>query len=268
MKPFAIAFGIVCGGAAVLFGLAFALLSLVAPLQTAASTAVAPAGAVIAAFPKVAELLEQQESRKRLAAGSRKPVYDFLGFQITWPLMVVYGTIALSFLGQVAGGVAGLMLGLAGSSFEGENAPNAGGAMGILTIIVTIFGAYFVGRWVGARTSRLGIVTMLLIAPITAALQVGLDVLFVPDEVYRGLLGSERLAFFGILVRIATISFLIIVPGLIGYWRGHRQRLSKYLNYLLSVLPPQTRDVVVGLAYEEAQKVVQAMRGVRASDRA
>src|SRR5713101_5742479 len=126
MKPFAIAFGIVCGGAAVLFGLAFALLSLVAPLQTAASTALASAGAVIAAFPKVAELLEQQESRKRLAAGRRKPVYDFLGFQITWPLMVVYGTIALSFLGQMASGVAGLMLGLVGSSFEGENAPNAG----------------------------------------------------------------------------------------------------------------------------------------------
>jgi hypothetical protein len=268
MKPFAIAFGIVCGGAAVLFGLAFALLSLFAPLQAAASTALAPAGAVIAAFPKVAELLEQQESRKRLAAGRRKPVYDFLGFQIAWPLMVVYGTIALSFLGQVAGGVAGIMLAPVMSSFEGENAPNAGFAVGVLSIIVTIVGAYFVGRWVGARTSRLGIVTMLLIAPITAAFQVGLDVLVVPDEVYRGMVGSERLAFFGILKRIASISFLIIVPGLIGYWGGQRQRLSKYLKYLLSVLPPQTRDVVVELAYEEAQKVVSAMTGVRASDRA
>src|SRR5262245_58317041 len=186
MKPFAIAFGIVCGGAAVLFGLAFALL----PMQAAASTAVVPAGAVIAAFPKVAEHLEQQESRKRLAAGTRKPVYDFLGFQIAWPLMVVYGTIALSFLGQMASGVAGIMLGAVNIPFEGENAPNAVVAMGVLTIIVTIIGAYFVGRWVGARTLRLGIVTMLLIAPITAAFQVGLDVLVIPDETYRDMFGS------------------------------------------------------------------------------
>src|SRR4029077_6742618 len=107
-----------------------------------------------------------------------------------------------------------------------------------------------------------------LIAPITAAFLVGLDVLVVPDEAYRGMFGFERLSIFGILKRIATISFLIIVPGLIGYWRGQRQRLSKYLNYLLSVLPPQTRDTVVDLAYGEAQKVVPAMRGVRNSDRA
>ena len=80
--------------------------------------------------------------------------------------------------------------------------------------------------------------------------------------------GSEGLTFFEILKRFAIISFIIVVPGLIGYWRGQRQRLSKYLDYLLHVLPPQDRDTVVDLAYGEAQKVAAAVGSVRPSDRA
>ena len=69
------------------------------------------------------------------------------------------------------------------------------------------------------------------------------------------------------LKRIIIISLIVIVPGLIGYWRGKRQSLSKYLYYLLSVLPPQTRDTVVELAFEEAQKVSAAARDARPSIR-
>jgi hypothetical protein len=75
--------------------------------------------------------------------------------------------------------------------------------------------------------------------------------------------GSEGVAFFGILMRITKTAFIIVVPGLIGYWRGQRQRLSKYLDYLLSVLPQQTRDTVVDLAFEEAQKVAATVGEVR-----
>jgi hypothetical protein len=266
MKLFAIAFGIVCGVAAGLFGLTFALLSFFEYPQ-AVLAAGALAGTVITAFPKVAEFLERQEGRKSLAAGRGKPVYDFHGFQIAWPLMLVYGTVLLSFLLQAISMIAGIVLGSV-ISFEVENAPKVAGAGGLLTMIMMIFAAYFVGRWIGARTSRLGIVTMFLIAPLTAAITVGTDVLFMSDEWYRSYNASERLAFFGILMRITKISFLIIVPGLIGYWRGQRQRLSKYLDYLLGVLPPQTRDIVVELAFEEAQKVSAAVGDARPSDRA
>jgi hypothetical protein len=220
---------------------------------------------VITTFPKVAELLEQQESRKRLTAGTRKPVYDFRGFQIAWPLMVVYGTVALSFVGQAAAGIAGIVLAQA-MLFEGEIAPKAAVATGLFGTIATIFAAYLVGRWIGARTSRFGIVAMLLIAPLTAVAAVGMDVLLA--TVFTGVADLGRLAFSGIPMRITFISFIIIVPGLIGYWRGQRQRLSKYLDYLLSVLPQPTRDTVVDLAFEEAQKVAAAAGEARPSDRA
>jgi hypothetical protein len=264
MKLLAISLGIVSSVAAVFFALAFALHLESSQAVTAGITF---AGLVLSTFPKVAEFLEQQASRKRLAAGRRKPVYDFRGFQIAWPLMVVYGTVALSLVGQTAAGIAGLILASV-MSFEGENAPKAAMATGVFGIIATIFGAYLVGRWIGARTSRLGIVAMLLIAPLTAVAGVELDVLLMPDEVYRGTFGSEGLAFFGILMRITKTAFIIVVPGLIGYWRGQRRRLSKYLDYLLSVLPQQTRDTVVDLAFEEAQKVAATVGEVRPSDRA
>lgn len=266
MKLSAIAFGIVCGVAAGLFVLTFVLLSVFEFPQPAIAAGYL-AAAVLATFPKVAESLEQQEGRKSLAAGRRAPIYDFRGFQIAWPLMVVYGTVVLWCAIEAAAGIAGLLLGQV-LPFEGEDIFKSVFAATVPAAMITILGSYFVGRWIGARTSRLGIVTMLLIAFLTTAAAVGLDVFGLPDKLYKDLYGSERLAFFGILSRFTRGSFIIIVPGLIGYWRGQRQRLSKYLDYLLRVLPPQTRDTVVELAFEEAQKVSAAVRDVRPSDRA
>jgi hypothetical protein len=263
MKLFAIAFGIACSVAAGLFVLTFVLLSFFGyPQDKAGLAAAALAGPVITAFPKVAEFLEQQQGRKRIAAGRRKPVYDFRGFHIEWPLMVVYGTVLLVVLLQAAGFLSAFMLSPLMPSPDSKNASKFEAVRNLETAVIVISAAYFVGRWIGARISRLGIVTMLLIAALAPA--AGL----LSDEIYRRIAGSERLAFFEILRQTAFTSFIIVVPGLIGYWRGQRQRLSKYLDYLLSVLPSQTRDTVVELAYEEAQKVSASVGDVRPSDRA
>ena len=45
---------------------------------------------------------------------------------------------------------------------------------------------------------------------------------------------------------------------LIGYWRGRKHRLSKYLYYLLGVLSPEARHAVIELAVEEAQRAASA----------
>jgi len=54
---------------------------------------------------------------------------------------------------------------------------------------------------------------------------------------------------------------VLMVPALLGYWRGRKLRLSKYLYYLLGVLPKETRDAVVELAFDEAQKISKARQG-------
>jgi hypothetical protein len=47
----------------------------------------------------------------------------------------------------------------------------------------------------------------------------------------------------------------LICTGLIGYRRGRKYRLSRYLHYLLDVLPAETRDTVIDLAFDEARKI-------------
>src|SRR5262249_35408669 len=149
------------GVAAVLFGATFALLRLLEYTEPQAQAIAASlAGPVILSFPKVAEFLEQQESKKRLAGGIPKPVYDFRGFQIAWPLMVLYGTVMLMSLALVVSSIAGMMVVSVGGSYQGDKAPAATAAESLLNLIITFFGAYLVGRWIGARASRMGVVTM------------------------------------------------------------------------------------------------------------
>ena len=95
---------------------------------------------------------------------------------------------------------------------------------------------------------------MLLVAVFTAAGVVATDVLVLSDEAYMDMFEVNRLEPAYILSRIAKIILFILVPGLLGYWRGQKFRLSKYLHYLLGVLPTETRDLVIDLAFEEAQK--------------
>ena len=45
------------------------------------------------------------------------------------------------------------------------------------------------------------------------------------------------------------------VPGLIGVWRGKRMRLTRYLGYLLSRLPMDTRFAIVNMVYDEVNRL-------------
>jgi hypothetical protein len=51
---------------------------------------------------------------------------------------------------------------------------------------------------------------------------------------------------------VTSVEFAL--AGLLGIWRGRRRRLAGYLEYLLSVLPLESRGALVDLAYEEAKR--------------
>jgi hypothetical protein len=169
--------------------------------------------------------------------------------------MIVYGTAVLWCLVQ-AGGLAVLVF-----------LPRADDLTGMLAILVQmsnlviVVAAYFVGRWVGTRCSQRGVITICLIAALAATSLVVADtLLFAPDEAYTGVFKQERFGVRDNLTRIGRILPFTIVPLFIGYWRGRKQRLSKYLHYLLGVLPAETRDVTVELAFDEAKKVAGRAR--------
>jgi hypothetical protein len=247
MKLFAIALGIVCGVAAVLFGAAFGVLTLLQRPE-AVSAAGTLAGLPILAFAKVAEVLEREQGKKSLAAGKRTSIYDFHQFQIAWPLMVLYGTILLFAIVEVTGLVVA-----AANDLELKQTVQM---MPFTAFPVAILGMYFVGRWIGTRCSQRGIIAIVLVAILAPVLLEAFDESVIPDEAYRNMFNHDRLDF-GFLLPVLSLRIcLFTVAGLLGYWRGHKQKLSKYLHYLLGVLPSETRDAVVDLAFEEAQKVL------------
>ena len=206
--------------------------------------------------PKIAQVLERDEGRKSIAAGRRKPVYDFGSFRIAWPLMVVYGTVTVAGILSIGSFLLGVLLGY----LAGEKALKDDDVLFALALIpfsAGLFAMYFVGRWIGTRCSRYGIATVLLVALCTSCLLTASEWLSLSDEMYKQVHQWERTspyAFLPIVFQFVTLS----ATGLVGYWRGYRHRLSKYFSYLLSVLPSDTRAIVVALAYQEAQKVAAA----------
>ena len=80
MKLFAIAFGIVCGVAAVLFGVAFVLLRLFEYPQPQAAAGTL-AGVVILAFPKVAEFLSSRRAKRGWPLEGGSPSTTFADFR-------------------------------------------------------------------------------------------------------------------------------------------------------------------------------------------
>jgi hypothetical protein len=245
MKLFATALCAICGIAAALFLIGLVLLSQFWEPPQAIQAAVALAGLPMLTFPKLIEVLEQQQGRKNLAAGKQAPIYDFKGYQIAWPLMALYGFLVLytvgtafTVLGYALAQTIGLVSGV--DLTESELIKY----LQLQDIIVTAALSYFVGRWIGTRCSSKGMIAILLIIFLSTAMDLIFNFMF-PDE--PGYFPTK-------LLSLISLPFAISA-GIIGYRRGRKYRLSRYLHYLLSVLPPETRDTVIDLAFGEAQKI-------------
>ena len=200
------------------------------------------------AFPKVLEALEQREGRESFAAGNQSPIYDFSGFQLAWPLMALSGFLLLISVDLISTLPAVFIDNYVTYISPGINkSVRSAYRLGLILSTnwpVMIFCAYLLGRWIGTRCSRRGIIAVLLAIGSTA-IMLTYDLLS-PDE--------DELEPSEMVLDLLRFPFLI-GAGLIGYWRGQKYRLSRYLHYLMKVLPLETRDTVIQLAFEEAQKV-------------
>jgi hypothetical protein len=246
-KLFSTALLIVCGTAAALFALSFTLFSFLWGNSQAIQLAGGLTGLPILAFPKVLEALEQREGRENFAAGNESPIYDFSGFQLAWPLMALSGCLLLISVDLISTTPTVFIDDYVAHTFADINkSMRSAYRLGLILLTnwpVMIFCAYLVGRWIGSRCSRRGIIAVLL-AISSTAIMLTFDLLS-PDE--------DELEPSEMVLDLLRFPFLICA-GLIGYWRGQKYRLSKYLHYLLDVLPAETRDAFIDLAFEEAQK--------------
>lgn len=221
----------------------------------------------IAALPFVgcvhyAEMLEQRHVRMSLWPDRPTAVPTLHGYVISPIVMLAYGTVIVLAVAEFASGLTGILAGgmsallTEGKSLQ-ELAPKLPLVIGLLALLVAVpiqlLGGYVVGKWIGARCARNGLIVMLGSAAAGAVLLRGIDYLISPPEHFKALFGQEKSA--GVLLLAAIGPFAVFsIGGLIGYWRGRRRKLSSYLHYLLSVLPNDTRNLIVDLAFEEAQR--------------
>lgn len=247
MKYLAIALGVSIALGLVLFGIAY-------PLLKNAEMAEGLAALPIVGSHHIADMLERQEARRSLAPDRATSISTLKGYEIAWYALAAYGTVILVAVVQFAGGIVGLIMGIVTAGSQQDLGQNGIAAVAVVSIPVQLIGAFFVGRWIGTRSApRAGLAAVFAVAAATAILSRAIDLSTMASADIKAAYGDISV---GSFLGLCIMSFVIFgASGLLGYWRGTLRRQSGYMSYLLGVLPADTRDTLVNLAYEEAEKV-------------
>jgi len=245
MKHLSIAFGISLGASIILF----AILHLAFHMDAHGAAGIA--GLPFIAAHHLCEMLERKDAKKHLASTPEKSIYTYDGFAISWKIMLIFGAMILAGMMQAFGFIGFIVASLFFEPGVVAGEPRLGLA---ISLPMNLIGCFIVGRWIGTRCAKNAALTVLLVPFLGIFAAKLLDFAIVsPDDFKRAFDQDKNFGTFVLQVLIASTLFLI--PAFLGFWRGRVVRLSRYLRYLLGVLPKDTREVLVNLAYEEAQNL-------------
>jgi hypothetical protein len=200
-----------------------------------------------------AELIEKHDAKRHLASGKQGAAIPSLdGFSISWPLITTYSTIILiavtEFLSLLTGAIA---------AHSGLNRTGAMTALVLVGFLIQLLAGYFVGRWIGIRGRNHGLMALFAAALLSPIIERTIESYFLSADEFRTLFGVER----GLPVMAVSVAVgfaVLFLPGVLGYWRGKKQRLTKYLGFLLAILPEDTQAALVDLAVQEANALHNA----------
>jgi len=238
MRTLLIAFGLICAAIAA----AFACLVMVGMEEKGAAQL---AAALLAGIPYLKSTLDKNAEQKAQGAPVIRP---FAGYVINPGLATAYAACMVLGVMLFASGVGGLVaMGHASSMQETLQ------IAALVAFVIVAPAVFFIGRWIGRRVTRLGIPVIIAAAIVARTLATYIDYQVLPHDVNNAITPFDVASAYGPLLNILTGSLVLGGIALVGYWRGTRQRLSCYLAYLLRAVPPQTRDAIVDLAYDEAR---------------
>jgi hypothetical protein len=196
----------------------------------------------------VHQVLEKREIKLNLRA-LPKGVVTFEGFSLPWYQMLVYGTLIFAALKQFGGLIGGLTAGFAGVS-------SSGGALLAIAIVVAnlvaIVGVYAICFWIGTRCDKYSYLVAIAVPLLGHVIGASIDFLALSASEFSNFFGQPKSASF-FLQGVIVGTLIVVIFALLGVWRGRRARLSAYLSYLLGILPPDTRNTIVDLTYEEVK---------------
>jgi hypothetical protein len=215
----------------------------------------------LTAWPSISSWLEHFEAKQSSIPGKAMAIRSFGEFSISFPVAVAVGTIVGLAIFNIAGFFSGFGAGMVTSQAP-ELAEKKGtlfqaGAVGVLPVLLV--GFYFLGSWLGSRCSRNGILAVVLMALLTAIINKLSELLVTSPEEWQSLYQLERTVLNLFVMGFGQFAFILVL-GLLGFWRGRRERTSKYMGYLLSALPEETQNTLVDLAFEEVRKIVETRR--------
>ena len=178
------------------------------------------------------------------------PIVPREGFGWSAKKMVILGSVMFIVL-RISGTVMGTMLGIVSLVLLPIN-------LFFLSIycslLFSIFGIFFVGRWIGHRCTNRGISVVLLVVFVSQIFIWGMDIVYLGAPEYIAILSGIGISPWYMFLPPLTLSGI----GLIGYWRGRRHRPSRYLDYLIGMLPSDTQNTLVDLAYSETKRLKSA----------
>jgi hypothetical protein len=243
MRHVGVALGIVCGLVLIFFAAAYLVSG---DIHVAEGAGTLPFLGCV----HIAEMLDRRETRSGVAAASAATIPTFKDFRVRWSIVVLYGTLAMWAIDFFSGFFGGAVIEIV----DDQDSLARSFAVLCAATPIELVAGFMVGRWIGIRCERWPRAAVVLVAFAGALLSNGLG------ETTNWLVGGgpELMRNWAIdFAAFIAISFAQLgIAGLVGEAVGRRRKLSAYLNYLMSVLPPATSNILVSLAYEEAQKRV------------
>jgi hypothetical protein len=247
---------------AISFGMGIALFLIAHAIFPDVQIAAAIAAVPITACHHIAEMLERRQTRESITSHHAAAIRSLSGFTIAWPLLVAHTTVFLIGIGLLATVFGALLIGFLFGAEADFTLTQGIGAI-VAAAPIALFGGFVVGRRIGSRCARPSGWTVLLVAAVASLVLNGLGAtaVWLGADTAPPVFGSTPLH--DLVIETAATFTTFAVAGLLGHRQGRKRRIAEYMDYLLGVLPPDTRNLLVELAYEEAQKVAAAPPAAR-----
>jgi hypothetical protein len=217
-------------------------------LQVQKEIAGSAAGVFLGALPYVHKRFERY-AKTPIPALKRDAVVTFDSFALPDLVLFVYATFVAIAASQLIGGFS-LAITEGAAAFDNMAAPVAG----LLSAPLQLFTAFVIGRWVGVRSGRRGVLIVVTAFGVSISAEHVLRLVFMSDTEFAATFGVDRTVVI-VLAQWGGGIVLWTLLALFGFWRGRKRRLSQYADYLLRKLPPETRDTVLLLLREEVARL-------------
>ncbi len=215
----------------------------------------------VAGFPLLAsghlyEGLERRLAKEGLLAGTDERLVDLAGFALKWyqflPLAI------LLFLGAV--NAISAYIAFAATATDNDFSLQL---IGLLELPGNMGISFLIGRWLGSRSRSLPAGMGLFVIAVVLSLIADRTALILLAESDPGGVAGKAMAQWGSVQFFALGGVGVGVygsMGCLGLWRGWRQKMTRYVSYLLKVIPKASRDTLVSLAFDEAEASRRAVQ--------